>query len=92
MSSFSLPKQIKLVVGTPCFGGTVTVRYMQSMFLLMMEAPKKNINIDLKMIGNESLITRGRNTLVARFLDQPDATHLFLLTPILRLNFRRCCG
>jgi hypothetical protein len=69
----------RLVVGTPCYGGVVTMRYMQSMCVLLLEAPKLDLSVQLEMIGYESLVTRGRNTLLTKFLDQKDATHLFFV-------------
>ncbi len=70
---------IHLVVATPCFGGMVTQRYMQCMYALLRWGAERNIEISLEMLGYESLITRGRNTLVATFLDKPTATHLMFI-------------
>ena len=66
-------------VATPCFGGMVTQSYMQSILKLMQHAARNNFYLSLSMLGNDSLITRSRNTLVARCLDQPEATHLMFI-------------
>jgi hypothetical protein len=79
-------KQARLVVGTPCYGGLVTMRYMQSMCVLLLQAPRMDLSVQLEMIGYESLITRGRNTLLTKFLDQPDATHLFFIDSDIAFN------
>lgn len=79
MGMNSRRKQARLVVGTPCYGGLVTMRYMQSLCVLLLQAPRLDMSVQLEMIGYESLITRGRNTLLAKFLDQADATHLFFI-------------
>ena len=70
---------IHLVVATPCFGGMVTQRYMQCMFALLRWGAERKIEVSLEMLGYESLITRGRNTLLATFLDKPTATHLMFI-------------
>jgi hypothetical protein len=70
---------IHLVVGTPCFGGMVTQRYMQCVYTLLRWGLQNGIEISLEMLGYESLITRGRNTLLATFLDKPTATHLMFI-------------
>lgn len=79
MSGISRSKKVKLMVGTPCYGGLVTMRYMQSLCVLLLQAQRWDMSIQLEMIGYESLITRGRNTLVTKFLDQKDMTHLFFI-------------
>ncbi|HEX4026721.1 MAG TPA: hypothetical protein VHX18_03815 [Rhizomicrobium sp.] len=75
----SSKKQTKLFVGTPCYGGVVTMRYMQSLCMLLLQAPRLDISVQLDLIGHESLITRGRNNLVTKFLDLADTTHLFFI-------------
>jgi len=47
--------------------------------MLLLQASRLNISIQLDLIGHESLITRGRNTLLTKFLDLPDTTHLFFI-------------
>jgi len=71
------PSQI--FVATPCFGGLVTQRYMQCVFTLLQRGTENGFGVSLQMLGYESLITRGRNTLVSMFLDTPDATHLMFI-------------
>jgi hypothetical protein len=68
-----------LMIGTPCFGGVVTQRYMESVCNLLNHGAGIGLAISVEMIGYESLITRGRNTLVSKFLDSPSATHLLFI-------------
>jgi hypothetical protein len=72
-------RSVKLVVATPCYGGMVTQRYMQCTCALFLETAARGIQVQLELLGRESLITRGRNALVAKFLDDPDATHLIFI-------------
>ena len=68
-----------IFVATPCFGGLVTQRYMQCVFTLLQRGNERGYAVSLQMLGYELLITRGRNTLVAMFLDNPTATHLMFI-------------
>jgi hypothetical protein len=69
----------KLFVATPCYGGMVTQRYMQCMCALLLETAAQGIRVQLELLGRESLITRGRNALVAKFLDDAETTHLMFI-------------
>lgn len=68
-----------LMVATPCYGGMVTQRYMQSSIGLLQLGTRLGIRVSIELLGYESLITRGRNALVTRFLDSPAATHLMFI-------------
>jgi hypothetical protein len=68
-----------LVVATPCFGGMVTQRYMQSVMALAQAGAVCGFQVTIELLGYDSLVTRSRNTLVARFLDTPGASHLFFI-------------
>ena len=69
----------KIFIGTPCYGGMITADYFKSCLRLVNEAPKHNIQLQFGTIGNESLITRARNTLVQLFMDHLDYTHLLFI-------------
>ena len=68
-----------LFLATPCFGGMVSQRYMISAIGLMQSFEQAGAKVTLDLLGYESLITRGRNILVSRFLDDPTATHLLFV-------------
>jgi hypothetical protein len=68
-----------IFVATPCYGGQVHQAYMQSVIGLMQHARSSFFDVTLAMLGNDSLITRSRNTLVSAFLDMPQATHLLFV-------------
>lgn len=70
---------LHIVVATPCYGGVVTHRYMQSVCGLMLAATHDNVTITLELLGNDSMITRARNSLVATALDNSAATHLMFI-------------
>jgi hypothetical protein len=70
--------QVRLFIGTPCYGGMVTSRYMQSICTLLCHKIP-NLHVAIHTVAYESLITRGRNTIVAAFLDRPAETHLMFI-------------
>ena len=45
--------------------------------------------VSLNLLGNESLITRGRNILVSRCLDESAATHLLFIDADIGFDPRR---
>ena len=67
-----------VVIATPCFGGLLTQVYMQSVTRLM-TAVGDQIELSLMLLGNDAMITRARATLVAKFLDNREATHLMFV-------------
>ena len=71
--------QIHIFVATPCYGGMVSQRYMISAIGLLQLGDKLGFKATLDLLGYESLITRGRNILASRFLDDPTATHLLFI-------------
>ena len=64
---------------TPAYGGMYYHAYYQSMMDALKVCASAGIQVNTSTITNESLITRGRNILVAMFLSQPKATHLLFI-------------
>lgn len=73
------PAGLHLFVATPCYGGLVHQRYMQSVIALLQAGPALGFRVSIELLGYDSLVTRGRNTLVAKFLDTASATHLLFV-------------
>jgi hypothetical protein len=71
--------QPHIFVATPCFGGMVSQRYMISTIGLLNLGDALGFKVTLDLLGYESLITRGRNLLVSRCLDDPSTTHLLFI-------------
>jgi hypothetical protein len=74
-----LMTQPLILVATPCFGGMVSQNYMLSVIRLMSYAKSAGFDVSLTMLGSDALISRARSTLVAAFLDNPEATHLLFV-------------
>jgi len=68
-----------IFIATPCYGGQLGEPYFRSMMRLAILCNKYDINFTVSTLANESLITRGRNTLVSFFMEHPEATHLFFV-------------
>ena len=66
-------------IATPCYGGLVSHLYMQSVVRLMAEAPALGFDVSLSLLGGDALIARARSTLVADFMDSPEASHLLFI-------------
>ena len=79
-------EQPHIFIATPCFGGMVGQRYLVSTFALLQLGVDMGFKVTLDLLGYESLITRGRNTLVSRFLDTPTATHLLFIDADIGFN------
>lgn len=72
-------RQQHIFIATPCYGGQIGEPYFRSMLKFSMLCNKYNIKYTISTLANESLITRGRNTLVSFFMENPSATHLFFI-------------
>ena len=72
-------KTTKVHIAMPCYGGMLTESTFMSFIKWANTARQLGIDWTLETMVNESLISRARNTLTAKFLDMADATHLFFV-------------
>ena len=63
----------------PCYGGMLTESTFMSFIKWSNTCRQLGIEWTMETMTNESLISRARNTLVAKFLNNPDSTHLFFV-------------
>ena len=63
----------------PCYGGMLTESTFMSYIKWANTARQLGIDWTLETMTNESLISRARNTLVAKFLNNPESTHLMFI-------------
>jgi hypothetical protein len=68
-------RNINILIGTPAYGGMMHMDFVNS----LLDYHKAGIPFTLAAIGNESLITRGRNTIISLFNDHKEFTHLLFL-------------
>tara|TARA_Y100001938_G_C7983902_1_gene375861 strand:+ start:77 stop:877 length:801 start_codon:yes stop_codon:yes gene_type:complete len=74
-------KNLKIFVGMPMYGGMLSEPTLHGLLQLQNYTHNTGIKMRIQTMGNESLITRARNTLVSMMLDQTDfaATHLLFI-------------
>jgi hypothetical protein len=63
----------------PCYGGMLTESTFMSYIKWANTCRQLGIEWTMETMTNESLISRARNTLVAKFLNNPDSTHLMFI-------------
>ena len=66
---------INILIGTPAYNGLLHIDFVNS----ILDFHRNQIPFTLMMIGNESLITRGRNTIISYFYAHEEFTHLLFL-------------
>jgi hypothetical protein len=64
---------------TPCYGGMMTESTFMSFIKWANTCRQLGLDWTMETMTNESLISRARNTLVAKFLDNPQSTHLMFI-------------
>jgi len=84
---FLLRNKVKVIFGTPCFGGLLHNGFFQSMIELSAMFTRLGIPYEVITIGNESLIQRARNGIVAKFLSDDAATHLMFIDADITFNW-----
>jgi hypothetical protein len=77
-------KKLSVMIATPCYGGLLSEAYLHGIMDLTRVASQNKFQVQLNTMGNESLITRARNTLVSQFLDADkknpnNLTHLMFI-------------
>jgi hypothetical protein len=63
-------------LATPCYGGMLTLQFMQSVLALQEACRERGIGLFVDLMGGDALITRARSRLAARFLAHERATHI----------------
>ena len=74
-------KNFKIFLGMPMYGGMLTESTLHGLLDLQQWSVANNVHLRIQTMGNESLITRARNTIVSMMFDQQDfvATHLLFI-------------
>jgi hypothetical protein len=71
-------EDIHVAVATPCYGNIMVSQYARSLAMTGARFQSLGIGFDLMFLANEALIEKGRNSLVAAFLESK-ATHLWFV-------------
>lgn len=78
--------KIHLHIGMPCYGGMVSEPTMTSLLRFVLLATNMKLAWSLDTMVNESLITRGRNNLMAKMLANKAATHFMFIDADIRFQ------
>ena len=72
---------VRLYLGMPMYGGMLSENTMHGVLGLQAWSMNEGVGLKVQTMGNESLITRARNTMVSMFLDDQDyiGTHLLFI-------------
>ncbi len=66
---------MNILIGTPCYGGKLDLDYLNS----ILDFNRAKLPVTVMGIKNESLIPRGRNTIISYFIYLKQFTHLLFL-------------
>jgi hypothetical protein len=72
-------RQQRVHICMPCYGGMLTESTFMSYIKWSNTCRQLGLDWTMETMTNESLISRARNTLVAKFLNNPDSTHLMFI-------------
>ena len=81
-----LLRQKHIFIATPCYGGQIGEPYFRSMMRFAILCNKYGIQYTVSTLANESLVTRGRNTLTSFFMENEKTTHLFFIDADIEFN------
>ena len=86
--AFDFEKRVKDFVGktnpyvcilTPCYGGVSFIEYVTSLINTLNLFRTLGVNIKIEFCRNDSLVSRARNNLVAKALNDPQVTHILFI-------------
>jgi hypothetical protein len=72
-------RQQRVHICMPCYGGMLTESTFMSYIKWSNTCRQLGLDWTIETMTNESLISRARNTLVAKFLNNPTSTHLMFV-------------
>lgn len=78
-------RKVVIYVGLPCYGCRMTSKTVTSLLRFQAFCIQNKIRVMFDIMGNESLITRGRSIMTERFL-KSDATHLLFVDSDVSFN------
>jgi hypothetical protein len=72
-------RKTRVHIAMPCYGGMCTETALMSLVKWANAARQLGVDWTIETMVNESLISRARNTLTAKFLEDTSATHLMFI-------------
>ena len=65
-------KDFRIYLGMPMYGGMLCEATLHGLLEVQQWSMAKDVGLRLQSMGNESLITRARNTIVSMMMDDKD--------------------
>ena len=72
-------KKPKLYILTPCYGSLCFVNYVKCIMATKDLLTRFNIPVTIEFCRNDSLVSRARNNLVAKAMDDSECTHIMFI-------------
>lgn len=69
----------QLCILTPCYGGMCNVNYLESLLQTISVCSQLTIPVCIEFCKNDSLISRARNNLIAKAMNNPKITHIIFI-------------
>jgi hypothetical protein len=79
LQKYNKSENLNILIGIPAYGGIVQTGFTQSLIDLVSCFVTNNIRHYVYWITGESLIPRARNSILAKFHNDKDFTHLFFI-------------
>lgn len=79
LNKYNKSENLNILIGIPAYGGVVQTGFTQSLLDLVSCFVSNNIRHYVYWITGESLIPRARNSILAKFHNDKDFTHLFFI-------------
>jgi hypothetical protein len=79
VSEFVRTNKPKLYILTPCYGSQVFVNYVQCLMVTKELFQRFNIPLAVEFCRNDSLVSRARNNLVAKAMNDSATTHILFI-------------
>lgn len=79
LRAFVESKKPKVYILTPCYGSVCYINYVRSIMATKELLEKYNIPIMIEFCRNDSLVSRARNNLVAKAMNDQKCTHLMFI-------------
>jgi hypothetical protein len=79
ISTYIQQNNPKLYILTPCYGSMCHINYMVCLIATLELFKKYNFPVQVEFCRNDSLVTRARNNLIARAMNDPKMTHCIFI-------------
>ena len=77
---------MNILIAIPCYGGLIHANFTQSLLNLAKLLSENQILHKIEFLGSESLISRARNSFIAKFYGNADYSHILFLDCDLLFN------